>query len=182
MINHSTVGLLVELKRPPVIFHTHSHDLDNAEYNTRLPGISPIGRANAWLFQLAGKKVEDDYTKLFQILRRYNLLSRQFFENHKLDLIYPLEAAKERLRHVQMLSNDEWVKENREIIDHFLNYRWPQYPFETKFEIMKLLSKHIITIHDLIIDEQLDKILARCSLNTFIACTGKSIIYNYVCI
>ena len=34
-------------------------------------------------------------------------------------------------------------------------------------------GKLVITVHDLIIDEEVDKILARCSINTLIACTGK---------
>jgi hypothetical protein len=181
LINGSNVNLLVELKRPPVILHTYSHNLEDGKYDIRMPGTPLIGRANAWLFQLTGNKVADDYIKLFQILRPYDLSPQRFFEYHILHLIYPLQAARESLRHVQVLSNDKWVKDNRERVDYFLKYRWPQYPFETKFEMMKLLSKHVITINDLIIDEQLDKILAQCSLHTFIACTGKSIIFNFVC-
>ena len=173
LINNSYVGLLIELKRPPSILYTYSHNSADAEYATRMPGTPLIGRANAWLFQLAGKKMADDYIKLFQILRHYNLTPQRFFEHHVVRLVYPLEAARGSLRHVQVLSNDLWIKDNRERVNHFLEHRWPQYPFETKFEIMKLLSKHVITINDLIIDEQLDQILARCSLNTFIACSGK---------
>jgi hypothetical protein len=173
LINDSQVGLLVELKRPPVILHT-SHNLVDATTETRLPGTPLIGRANAWLFHLTNNnKVANDYINLFQILRRYNLSPPRFFEHHILRSIYSFKAARENLRHVQVLSNDRWVKENRERVDHFLNYRWPKYPFETKFEMMKLLSKHIITINDLIIDEQLHEILARCSSNTFIACSSK---------
>ncbi len=138
-----------------------------------MPGTPLIGRANAWLFQLDSSNAADDYAKLFRTLRYYNLSPRRFVEHYISHFIYPLKAARECLRHVQVLSNDEWVKENRERVDYFLQSRWPQYPFETKFELMKLLSKHIITINDLIIDEQLDRILAQCSVNTFIACSGK---------
>ncbi len=178
LINDFKVGLLIQLKRSPCILHTYSTDENGEKYDTRMPGTPLIGRANAWLFQLTGQKFGNDCIRLFQILRRYNLTPKQFFDCHILHSIKSLSAARAFLRHVQMLSNDEWVKRNREIVNHFLNIRWPQYPFETKFEIMKLLSKHIITIHDLIIDQQLDKILSLCSLNTFIACTGKSFMYN----
>jgi hypothetical protein len=180
LVNDSYVSLLVHLKRPPSILHTYSSDQDDETYDTRMPGTPLIGRANAWLFQLAGHKFEDDYIKLFKILRRYNLAPRRFFEHHILNLIYPLQIASKCLGHVQVLSNDKWVEENREIVDRFLNDRWPQYPFETKYEMMKLLSKHIITIDDLIIDEQVDRILAQCSLNTLIACTSKSVIAHVV--
>jgi hypothetical protein len=161
------------LKRAPIILHTYDNDRIDDPIETRLPGTPLIGRANAWLFQLSNNRIADDYKDLFRILRHYNLSLQRFFEHHIIRLIYPLKAARENLRHVQVLSNDRWVKENRDRVDHFLNDRWPQYPFETKFEMMKLLSKHIITINDLIIDEQLDRILAQCSLNTFIACSGK---------
>jgi hypothetical protein len=161
------------LKRAPIILHTSSNNLVDATTETRLPGTPLIGRANAWLFQLTTNRIADDYRNLFQILHRYNLSSQRFFKQYILRLIYPLDAARENLRHVEVLSNDQWVQENRDRVDHFLNNRWPLYPFETKFELMKLLSKHIITINDLIIDEQLDRILAQCSVNTFIACSGK---------
>ncbi|CAF4723521.1 unnamed protein product [Rotaria sp. Silwood1] len=173
LINDSIVGLLIEVKQPPLILHSYSNPLSSEVYDTRMPGTPLIGHANAWLFRLAGQKLADDYIKLFQLLRRYNLTPRRFFEQHILRMIQSLRSAREYLRHVQLLSNEQWINENREIVSRFLDYRWPQYPFETKYEIMKLLSKHIITIHDLIIDEQLDKILAKCSLNTFIACTDK---------
>jgi hypothetical protein len=61
LINGSNVNLLVELKRPPVILHTYSHNLEDGKYDTRMPGTPLIGRANAWLFQLTGNKVADDY-------------------------------------------------------------------------------------------------------------------------
>ncbi|CAF1163510.1 unnamed protein product [Rotaria sordida] len=173
LINDSIVGLLVEVKQPPLILHSYSNPLSSEVYDTHMPGTPLIGHANAWLFRLAGQKFADDYIKLFQFLRRFNLTPRRFFEHHILHMIKSLRNAREYLRHVQLLSNEQWIKENCEIVSRFLDYRWPQYPFETKYEIMKLLSKHIITIHDLIIDEQLDKILAQCSLNTFIACTDK---------
>jgi hypothetical protein len=67
------------------------------------------------------------------------------------------------------------VKQNQDKVDDFFNRRWPSYPFETKFEIMKLISKHIITVNDLIVDEQAESILKLCTINTLIALTGKYI-------
>ncbi|UJR07128.1 hypothetical protein I4U23_011416 [Adineta vaga] len=175
LINDSSVSLLIELKRPPVIIHSYSNNQNDEKIDLRMPGTPLIGHANAWVFQLNSQKFTDDYSRLFHILRLHNLSSRRFIERNIWYLIYPIRTAREYLRHVQILSNNEWIKDNREIVNRFLNNRWPQYPFETKFELMKLLSKHIITIHDLIIDENLDKILAQCSLNTFIACVNKII-------
>lgn len=146
-----------------------------------MPGTPLIGRANAWLFQLVGNKVTDNYVKLFRILRRYNLSPERFVEHHILHLIHPIRVARESLRHVQIISNEQWVNENREKVNYFFNHRWPRYLFETKFEIMKLLSKHIITINDLIIDEELDAVLAQCSVHTIIACASKTIITTAIC-
>ena len=172
MINDLNIGLLIQLKRPPIILHTFSHDLIDADSQTRMPGTPLIGRANAWLFQLNGRNITDDYMKLFRSLRCYNLTPKRFSEYHILRLVHPLQVARESLRHVRILSNDEWVRNNRQMVDQFFIHRWPRYPFETKFEIMKLLSKHIMTIHDLIMDDQIDQMLAQCSLDTLIACTG----------
>ncbi|CAF4380893.1 unnamed protein product [Rotaria sp. Silwood2] len=38
---------------------------------------------------------------------------------------------------------------------------------------MKLISKHIVTVHDLIVDEQAEHILQLCSINTLVALTDK---------
>jgi hypothetical protein len=64
-------------------------------------------------------------------------------------------------------------KKNQVKVNDFLVRRWPSYPFETKFEIMKLISKHTITVYDLIVDEQAEHILKMCTINTLIALTGK---------
>jgi hypothetical protein len=77
-----------------------------------------------------------------------------------------------RLKSIRLLSNETWVRQHQDIVDNFRRCRWPSYPFETKFEIMKLISKHIITFHDLIVDEKAETILEQCSINTLIACTG----------
>ncbi|CAF4083207.1 unnamed protein product [Adineta steineri] len=173
LINNSSVGLLMEVKRPPLILHSYSSSPGSEVYKTRMPGTPSIGRANAWLFRLSGHKIADDYRHLFHLLCRYNLAPKCFLGQHILRSIHSLQHARECLRHVEMLSSDQWIKENHEIVSHFLDHRWPQYPFETKYEIMKLLSKHVITINDLIVDEQFDNILAKCSLNTLIACSDK---------
>lgn len=169
------MALLVQLKRPPVILHSYSNDLVDADQKTRLPGTPLIGRANAWLFQLTGQRATNDYRQLFQSLRLYNLTPKRFSEHYILSLVYPLQKARECLHHVRILSNDKWVADNQQMVDQFLKHRWSNYPFETKFEIMKLISKHIITVNDLVMDEQLDQILAQCSLGTLIACTDKII-------
>jgi hypothetical protein len=178
LINNSYVALLIQIKQPPAILQKVSDENEYSGHETRMPGTPLIGHANAWLVQLSGKTINKDYINLFQILCNYNLTSHRFLHQPILSLIYPLHAARAYLRQVHVLSNNGWMTENRQLVNHFLEYRWPRYPFEIKFEIMKLLSKHIITIHDLIIDEQLDRILAQCSLNTVIACTGKFIILN----
>ncbi len=105
LVNHSTVGVLVELKRPPVISHTCYSKIDDEQVDTRMPGTPLIGHANAWLFELTDAHVGENYMKLFQILRRYNLSPRQFFEYNIIDLLYPLYNARKCLRHVQLLSN-----------------------------------------------------------------------------
>lgn len=73
---------------------------------------------------------------------------------------------------VHLVSNEEWVQQNQAKVKDFFERRWPSYPFETKFEIMKLISKHIITVNDLIVDEQAEDILKLCSTNTLVALTG----------
>lgn len=169
LINHSYVALLIQIKQPPAILQKVSDEIKSSGHETRVPGTPLLGHANAWLVRLSGKTINTDDINLFKILCDYNLTPHRF---------YPLHATKAYLRQVHVLSNDGWMTENRQLVNHFLEYRWPRYPFEIKFEMMKLLSKHIITIHDLIIDEQLDQILAQCSINTIIACTGKFMILN----
>ncbi|CAF1664186.1 unnamed protein product, partial [Adineta ricciae] len=175
LINNSSVYLLVELKRPPVIIQTYSDAQTNEKIDVRMPGTPLIGHANAWVFQLNSSRIVYEYGKLLNILCCHNLSPRQFAQRNALYCIFPIQKARENLRHVQILSNIDWVNENRRIVDRFLHDRWPRYPFEIKFELMKLISKHIITIHDLIVDESLDKILEQCSLDTFIACVNKII-------
>jgi hypothetical protein len=138
---------------------------------TRLPGTPLIGHANGWLFKLNYDNL-NVYPPLFKVLRRYNLSPRQFSERNIIDLINLKGTENKRLKSIRLLSNETWVRQHQDIVDNFRRCRWPSYPFETKFEIMKLISKHIITFHDLMVDEKAETILEQCSINTLIACTG----------
>lgn len=178
-ISRRCFSLLIQIKQPPVILQKVSEQSANSGHEKRLPGTPLIGHANAWLVYLSGQNVNKDYIRLFQILNYYNLTPKRFFRQNILKLMN--DSMKQDnytyFRHVDFLSNDQWMKENRQLVDHFLNNRWPRYPFEIKFEIMKLLSKHILTIHNLIIDDQFDLILAKCSLNIVINCAEKIVTY-----
>ncbi len=171
LVGNGSIFLLIELKRPPIILQTVSSRLKKGPIETRLPGTPAIGHANGWIFKLNYTN-PNVYTQLFKILRRYNLSPKQFSGRNIIDLIHPVSAAKKCLKSVNVLSNDVWVRQNQDIVDNFRYHRWPAYPFETKFEIMKLVSKHIITFHDLIVDEKAENILEQCSVNTLVACTG----------
>ncbi|CAF2105210.1 unnamed protein product [Rotaria magnacalcarata] len=175
LINQDEVFLLLELKRPPIILqaHTTSNMFGDESDEKRLPGWGLVGYANAWLFKLLLSNQHDEYLKLFETLRRYNLSPRQFSEDNIMHLIERTENARKNLESIPLISNDEWVKENQTKVDDFFNRRWPSYPFETKFEIMKLISKRIITVNDLIVDEQAENLLKLCSINTLIALTDK---------
>ena len=140
---------------------------------TRQPGSGLIGHANAWLFKLSPKNGITDYMTLFNILHRYNLCRRQFYPEKITHLVRATKDAREKLESIHLISNDEWVQTNQVKVDDFLGRRWPSYPFDTKFEIMKLISKHIITVYDLIVDEKAEDILKMCTINTLIALTGK---------
>lgn len=175
LINHNDIFLLVEIKRPPIILETRETSGPHGEVTdeNRLPGFGLIGHANVWLFKLSLINLLSEYTRLFRILRRHNLSPRQFSEDNIIYLIKTIEVARERLEPVQLISNDEWINKNQQMVKDFFQRRWPSYPFETKFEIMKLISKHIITAHDLIVDENAEKILKLCSINTLTAMTGR---------
>ena len=175
LINQN-IFLLVELKRPPNIFETRNANcmFGDASEENRVPGTRLMGYANTWIFRLSPENSPDKYISLCYLLRRYNLLTRQFSENKIKSLTRSKEDIRKTLESVLLLSNDEWVKQNQNKVDDFLQNRWASYPFETKFEIMKLISKHIISVNDLIIDEHAECILKVCTINTLIAITGKS--------
>ncbi len=148
-----------------------SHPLFDNNDETRLPGTALIGHANAWLLKLSSSNGNNEYERLFCTLRRYNLTQNKFSEANIIHLISTPDAARRNLESIQLLSNDQWVEQNKPKVDAFRQRRWPSYPFETKFEIMKLISKHIITVNDLIVDEKAESILQQCSINTLVACT-----------
>ncbi|CAF1676730.1 unnamed protein product [Rotaria magnacalcarata] len=175
LINQGEVFLLIELKRPPVILLTHtiSRMLGEESDEKRLPGWGPIGYANTWLFKVSINDQHDEYVKLFEILHRCNLSSRQFSQNDIINLTERMEDAQNNLESIPLIFNDDWVKENQAKVDDFFKLRWSPYPFETKFEIMKLISKRMITVYDLIIDQQAENILKLCSINTLIALTDE---------
>lgn len=175
LINQTETYLLLEVKRPPIILEKQSMSSMgyDSDHETRLPGTSLMGHANVWLFKLAPDNRDNNYKQLFDILHHQNLTPRQFHGGNIMHLIGTLESAKKNLESVQLLSNDQWVKSNQTMVDDFFTRRWPSYPFETKFEIMKLISKHIITVNDLIVDEQAEDVLKLCTINTLTALTGK---------
>lgn len=174
LINQNHIYLLLEIKRAPTILDAKV--TDSLEYirsdETRLPGNVLIGHANAWLFKLSAEDLRSDYIKLFTILSRQNLSARQFSGEMIVHLMSSTESIRRNFHSIQLVSNDEWIKQNQIQVNQFFQHRWPSYPFETKFEIMKLLSKHVITVNDLIIDQQAEEILKRCTMNTLVAVTG----------
>ena len=168
---------MLEVKRPPIILETRevSGPVADTSKETRLPGTVLIGHANAWLFRLSSTNLRSDYVNVFRVLHRYNLSPRQFTGENILHLMNSEQAIRKNFDAVQLVSNDEWIKQNQDQVDEFFVRRWPAYPFETKFEIMKLISKHIITVNDLIVDEQAEDILKRCTVSTLVALTGNSL-------
>jgi hypothetical protein len=166
-----SIYFLCEIRRPPCISYVIPSNDDTPDSEIRLPGPTLIGRANAWVFQIPPKlKI---YEQLADLLHRYHLCEGQFQASNIVHLLQSSNRNSERLIHVDILSMNEWNEKHREAIFRFCSHRWPLFPFETKFEIMKLISKHIITINDLILDERLEFVLSKMTQNTLIACIGK---------
>lgn len=160
----------MQMKRPPLIIlrkQVETPHYDD-EINTRLPGNQTMGHAYVWLFRLA----TSNYTELFNILNKHNLTARRFTSDLMKQLLSSLNDACENLLCIALFSSNTWIQNNQEKVNEFLEIRWPSYPFETKFEIMKLISKHIITVQELVLDENMGNILRQCSMSTLIACTG----------
>ena len=162
------------VNRPPTILITKktSKQPSDRDNETRLPGNQLIGHANAWLFRLSSTVQRQAYEELFKVLNKYDLTQQQFSALDIGPLIGTPNAAQKNLDSMRLLPNNLWVDLNREKVRKFLEDRWPSYPFETKFEIMKLISKHIITVNELVVDEAAEGILKKCSISTVIACTG----------
>ncbi|CAF3011472.1 unnamed protein product [Rotaria sp. Silwood2] len=175
LINENEVFLLMEINRPPIILEIKDagSSISESPDEKRLPGFGFIGHANVWLFKLASNDGDNNTRKLFQLLRDDNLWSGNLSESDIICSLTNIESAKKNLEPITLISNDKWIRENQAKVDNFFNHRWSLYPFETKFEIMKLISKHIVTVHDLIVDEQAEHILQLCSINTLVALTDK---------
>ena len=164
----------MEVKRPPTILETKKacKQSRGRDIETRQPGNQLIGHANTWLFRLSSEQSHNVTEQLFNVLNQYNLTTGRFSHYPINQLIGTAAAARENLEPMRLLSNEMWVWCNADKVNEFLEVRWPSYPFETKFEIMKLISKHIITVNDLIVDEAAERILKTCSISTVSACTG----------
>lgn len=175
IINKGSIYILMKVQRPPIILEIEDVGTAYADTltMTRLPGNVLIGHANAWLFRLSATDPRSDYVKLFQILYDHNLSPQQFTGENILHLMRSEQDIRRNFDSVQLVSNDDWIKQNQKQVDDFFNRRWPKYPFETKFEIMKLISKHMMTVNDLIVDEGAEEILNLCTTNTLVALTGK---------
>ncbi|CAF3263115.1 unnamed protein product [Rotaria sp. Silwood2] len=175
LINENEVFLLMEINRPPIILEIKDagSSISESPDEKRLPGFGFIGHANVWLFKLASNDGDNNTRKLFQLLRDDNLWSGNLSESDIICSLTNIESVKKNLEPIKLISNDKWIRENQAKVDNFFNHRWSLYPFETKFEIMKLISKHIVTVHDLIVDEQAEHILQLCSINTLVALTDK---------
>lgn len=171
----SQVYLLFEVAQPPMISQRTyiSPFVDHREYTKRLPGNLMIAHANVWLFQLNPDDDYSNYKELFVLLNRHNLTPRAYRSEIIPDLVRVSDGAQSHLDSIKLLSNSQWIERNRSQVDEFRTRRWSTYSFDTKFEIMKLISKHIITVHDLVVDEHADGILRQCSIDTLNACTGK---------
>lgn len=160
--------ILCEIRRPPCIscVRTRISNSNRIEDEIRLSGSSLIGRANAWLIRIGPEpKIHADFASL---LVQHRLCAKGWKVSSAID-----QYAERLTVHIDLLLMKEWREKYRVIIDRFLFKRWPSFPFETKFEIMKLISKYIITIYDLIVDERLEFILGKMSAKTLVACVGK---------
>jgi hypothetical protein len=160
-----SVYILCEIRRAPCI---------SSEDEIRLPGSTLIGRANAWLLRIGSdSKI---YQTFANLLDRYHLCAKDCQASNIVPLLTSVHQHAQRLINIDLLLMKEWHEKNRLAIERFSYQRWPFFPFATKFEIMKLICKHIITVNDLILDERLEFILGKMSSNTLAACVGKSVI------
>ena len=164
----ASTSILCEIRRPPCIscIRTRIASSNCIEDEIRLAGSPLIGRANAWLFGIGPEP--KTYADFASILIQHQLCAKGWEVS-----LSATDPCVERLIDIDLLLMKEWREKYRVIIERFLVKRWPSFPFETKFEIMKLISKYIITIHDLIVDERLEFILSKMSANTLAACVGK---------
>ncbi|UJR11158.1 hypothetical protein I4U23_015339 [Adineta vaga] len=173
-----SIFFLCEIRRAPYISYVKQtvDGTDNLEI--RLPGLILVGRANAWLFRI--KSEASIYKEFVDLLHKYRLCEKHIQGSNIIHLLKSANDDSQRLTHIDTLSMNEWNQKHREAIIEFKLNRWPSFPFETKFELMKLISKHIITINDLILDERLESILSKMSQNTLIVCVDKIIEFSHL--
>jgi hypothetical protein len=169
-----TASILCEIHRPPWIscIRTRKTQSGYTEDEIRLPGSPLIGQANVWLLKIGSEpKIYED---LASLITQYHLCSKDWQMSNTVPLLTSIHQHAQQTIHIDLLIMKEWREKNLSAIERFVSQQWPFFPFETKFEIMKLISKHIITINDLILDERLQFILGKMSFNTLAACIGKS--------
>jgi hypothetical protein len=141
-----SIHFLCEIRRPPFMSYLEGLGDDKSETEVRIPGPTLIGRANAWIVRLQPDL--ESYETFSSILVKYRLCEKKFQADNLVDLLRTSNENSHIFSHIDVLLLKEWIKENQNIMDRFGSQRWPLFPFETKFEIMKLISKHIITIND----------------------------------
>ncbi|CAF3858814.1 unnamed protein product, partial [Rotaria magnacalcarata] len=169
----SSVYILCEIRRAPCISFVQRARGDGSHDEIRLPGSTLIGRANAWLLRIGSDpKI---YHTFANLLDRYHLSAKSCLASNMVPLLTSVLQHSQQFIHINLLLMKEWHEKNRLAIERFSYQRWPYFPFQTKFEIMKLISKHIITINDLILDERLESILCKMSSDTLAACVDKII-------
>ncbi|CAM4955855.1 unnamed protein product [Rotaria socialis] len=169
----SSVYILCEIRRAPFISYVQRARADSSHNEIRLPGSTLLGRANAWLLRIGSDpKI---YQTFANLLDRHRLSAKHCQASNMVPLLTSVLQHSQQFIHINLLLMKEWQEKNRLAIARFSSQRWPYFPFQTKFEIMKLISKHIITVNDLILDERLEFILRKMSSNTLAACVDKII-------
>ena len=166
------IYVLMEVRRPPIILEiTETEVLDQSnKTKIRYPGTPIIGNADAWLFQLDQNNSEDNYRQLFAMLHRLNLsdMSHGNFNLQRLQ-----QGQRNDAINILLVPHDAWIERNQDRVLHFLKNQWQSYSFETKFELMKLIARRLMTVHDLVTDQRLEIILRQISIKLFMACIGK---------
>lgn len=177
LVNHpeqKRIYLLFQVGKSPQITQKigNSPLVELWDSQTRLPGKNLIGHANVWLFRLSSNITDPACSSLFKELSDHHLIPKQYKPEQMQQLVKSTTTPQIYIDSAKLISNSLWVEKHQQQIYNFGNFLWPSFPFETKFEIMKLISQHIITAHDLVLDENVEPILKQCSMGTFLACTG----------
>lgn len=170
-----SIFVLMQVTRCPILLRGEYRDaygfLDSHEM--RFPGNSLMGHADVWIFQLKDNH-SSIFKNLFDLLHSHNLTKRDFYGASIENYIQGSRDTKiTDLDIVDLILNDEWIERKRSQLKHFCEDRWRFYPFETKFQIMKLINRRLITVYDLVFDDLAENILKKCSANLLVACIGK---------